>query len=425
MGDEIFRKKSLARLSSPEQLDQAIVIIKTKGWIALAGLFLIILTVIIWSIFGSIPEKASGNGVLVSSGKIYSVNAPAAGIVKEVFISNGNKITNGQVIARIEREDLLNQLLVSQQKLDNLKIQYNTLVEYSVDNNKLSEEKSENTDLSLKNQRKHLLRQKNDYQKTLNDYQKLYREGLITNQQLLTAKNDLDTVQAEIDKIDIQVKELSMSNLEFKNNTQKEITALRQNIEEQEKEVDFQEQNYKKQTKVTSSISGTVYEVSISKGDYVSTGTTLVTVEPDTGNIPRLKAMMYFNATEGKKIKRGMTISISPASVKQEEYGYIRGIVTNVSTFPVTNQYMMSILHHEGLASSFSQNSIPIEIQADLIPDSSTASGYKWSSSRGPDIKINSGMLCSGTINVSSKHPIAMVIPTIKKKVFGIGDDQE
>ena len=44
----IFRKVSLERLASPEQLDQLMRVTDARGWVALAGLGLILLTAVGW-----------------------------------------------------------------------------------------------------------------------------------------------------------------------------------------------------------------------------------------------------------------------------------------------------------------------------------------------------------------------------------------
>lgn len=68
MADEkssIFRKESLERLSSPEQLDQLMQVVNAKSWIPLATLGSLVMLALIWSVFGRIPTTAIGKGTLV------------------------------------------------------------------------------------------------------------------------------------------------------------------------------------------------------------------------------------------------------------------------------------------------------------------------------------------------------------------------
>ena len=54
---DLFRKSAIEKLSSPEQLDKAIVITPPSFWIALAGGVLIVVVALLWGIFGKLPVK--------------------------------------------------------------------------------------------------------------------------------------------------------------------------------------------------------------------------------------------------------------------------------------------------------------------------------------------------------------------------------
>lgn len=70
---DIYRKSSLEKLSSPEQLDKMIHITKTSGWIALFGMLLMILAAGYWAFFGELREKISTNGICMEA-KQESIN---------------------------------------------------------------------------------------------------------------------------------------------------------------------------------------------------------------------------------------------------------------------------------------------------------------------------------------------------------------
>ena len=117
-----------------------------------------------------------------------------------------------------------------------------------------------------------------------------------------------------------------------------------------------------------------------------------------------------------------MTVQVSPSTVEQAEFGLMLALVTYVSDYPSTMQSMMKSLKNEALVQSLSAGGAPIMVRADLIPAPKNPSGYKWSSSEGPKIKLQTGTLCSANVTVSTQKPISLVIPTIKKEVLGIGN---
>ncbi|MBD1871008.1 hypothetical protein H6F95_27625 [Cyanobacteria bacterium FACHB-471] len=61
----IFRKESLERLSSPEQLDQLMQVVSPKSWLPLASLASLMALALVWGFFGRIPITAVGKGILV------------------------------------------------------------------------------------------------------------------------------------------------------------------------------------------------------------------------------------------------------------------------------------------------------------------------------------------------------------------------
>lgn len=63
MQNSIFRKSSLERISSPEQLNEYVKIINPGVWMVLLGLFILLFAVFIWAFTGSIPETVQLTGV--------------------------------------------------------------------------------------------------------------------------------------------------------------------------------------------------------------------------------------------------------------------------------------------------------------------------------------------------------------------------
>jgi hypothetical protein len=65
--NQLFRKVSLERLSSPEQLDQLMTITNPRGWIALVGVFCLLTVLVLWGFFGLITSKIDASGVVIGN----------------------------------------------------------------------------------------------------------------------------------------------------------------------------------------------------------------------------------------------------------------------------------------------------------------------------------------------------------------------
>ena len=64
----------------------------------------------------------------------------------------------------------------------------------------------------------------------------------------------------------------------------------------------------------------------------------------------QLRGVLYIPSKDGKKIKKGMEALVVPSTVQPEEYGFIKGKVTYVSDFPITQQGMLTSVKNDQLA---------------------------------------------------------------------------
>lgn len=103
---QIFRKSLLDKLSSPEQLDKMIVITPPSFWIALSGAGIIILSAVLWGIFGSLPVNVSTQGIYVNEEGIQTVYSETAGVVSQVLIGDGLQVKKGDVIAVLDTAEV-------------------------------------------------------------------------------------------------------------------------------------------------------------------------------------------------------------------------------------------------------------------------------------------------------------------------------
>jgi HlyD family secretion protein len=103
---QIFRKSSLERLSTPEQLDYLMQVTTPKGWYALWTLCGLLLIALGWSVVGSLPTVISGPALIMPPRGVDDVYAPASGILRELLVKEGDQVKIGDVVARLEQKEL-------------------------------------------------------------------------------------------------------------------------------------------------------------------------------------------------------------------------------------------------------------------------------------------------------------------------------
>ena len=169
---------------------------------------------------------------------------------------------------------------------------------------------------------------------------------------------------------------------------------------------------FQRTSNVVAPISGEVVEEKIYTGSMITTGTPVISVQPDDGQVI---AVIYVPSILVKDVKAGMDAEISPSTAKREEFGFIRGKVTFVAHYPATTVGMMTLLENEPLVASLSAHGTVTEVDVALERSTNTPSGFRWSSSRGPETQVTPGTLCSAQIVTRTQKPITLVFPFLKK----------
>src|SRR5258707_1555768 len=96
---EIFRATAIERLSSPEQLDQLVDIVRPADWIATVVIGLVLAAIVAWSVVGRIPTRAAGEGILISDGgKVVDAISSNAGSLAAIEVMVGDHVTQGQLV---------------------------------------------------------------------------------------------------------------------------------------------------------------------------------------------------------------------------------------------------------------------------------------------------------------------------------------
>lgn len=420
----IFRQAALDRLSSPEQLDQLMRVTTPRGWIALAVLGAILLTALVWGVLGSIPTKVTGTGILIKTGGIADVVSRSTGVVTQVHVDVGDLVEKGQVVARLGQPELVEKIKSATANLKELRAQHEQQEAFIAQNTRLQldglakERATVQNTIAMARERLSWLQERIDSQEQLLD------KGLITRQTLLSTTEQYNATRNEIDRAQNQLQQIAVQELEIKSRSEQERMSGRFRINEAERNLRALEEQMTLNTEVVSAYTGRVVEVMANPGDLIQASAPVINLEVmnsgDGSASEALAAIIYLPLTEGKKVETGMTVQVSPTTVKREEYGFMLGKIDYVSAFPATYQGMMRVLANDQLVRTLTAGGAPIAIYARLNKDAHTLSGYAWSSGEGPPTTISSGTLCGVSVVIEEKRPIHMVIPYVKRKL-GMG----
>jgi len=422
MDTALFRKISLDRLSSPEQIDHLLEVTTARGWIALVALCLTLAAGIVWSVTGSSDSTVAGRGVLALTGGVNIVVAMGSGTVMDIKVHEGEFVKAGQVVAHIAQPAL-------EQKLKRVR---SDITEAEQARNRVLAARAEGDAAKLIAFKKQIASNEKQITDTLEQIkyakeqipvdEQLVAKGLITRQTALSNLQKVAALEGDVQKLGAQISQLQSEQVSMKNDTQQAALEYTNKIDGIVKDLQMTKEDLRRASSVESPSDGRVVEIVSYEGALVASGQPILSVEvasahEDLMTDEGLGAYVYVPVREAKEIQPGMEAHISPSGIQQEEYGYMLGKVDYVAKFPATLEAITHTFENEALARSMMGDSSVTEAHVTLVKNPETPSGYAWSSRRGPPTPISAGSVCTVEVSTRKQHPIELVLPYIKKKM--------
>jgi HlyD family secretion protein len=466
----LFRKEALERASSPEELDQIMQVVSPRSWLPLVAVGSLVAVGLAWSIFGRIPITVTGSGIIVYPSTVTSFQSPIAGKLRTVNVRVGDFVNRGDVLATIDQSELLQQLQQVRHKLEQLQAQER-------DASSVQKQRQNIDKQAIQQQRQTLLqslqavqkltpilkdkgldsigRDRTNQQQRLqslkellptfeqrwNNRKQLLQQGAIAGDAVLQAQQDYLNAVTQINEAESQLKQLDLKEAEAQRQYIENLKSI-QDLQTQLKQLDSKEAlsqeqdlettlNRKKEIQevqrniaqlamqlsnnslIKSSHSGRVLEISATPGQVVLQGTPIGAIAAQQRSSQPV-SVAFLNVGDGKQIQPGMKIQVTPTTVQRERFGGIIGVVTDVSAFPITKEGALSVVGNSEFVQSLMSQGPQIQVMARLQPDTSTFSGYKWSSSQGPQLQVTSGTTTTVQITVEERAPISFIIPLLR-----------
>lgn len=421
-GKGIFREAALERLSTPERLDQGLTVVGSMNWALLGGLSALVVGGLIWSVIVVVPVTVKGEGILLSHGGVLDVTSDSPGRVTQFLVRTDDAVAVGQIVARLDQPELRQQLATAEGELKDVQDERRSVAEFQ-------QRKTAAQGIAIAQKRQALSESINYLVKEIELLEErgrvqdgLYARGLVAQDRLLQGKIELGRQQEELARDRTAVKDIDSDEIKTRADNERELLNIDLKIATAERKATGLRDRYRVESLITSPYDGKVAELKVNPGELVERGTALFTLVPKDAvksaaeEMPGalmgpLVAVLYVPPTFGKQVRPGDRVQVAVSTARREEFGFIIGRVRTVAEIPSTAEGMQRVLKNKQLVQTMSNNAAPFEIEAELYSDPATKSGYRWSSSRGPNLKINSGTLVSADIEVRDLPILSLVIP--------------
>ena len=418
MSRRIYRKVALDRLASPEQLDQLLVVTNVRVWLVLVGIFIILSMLVAWSFVGFLPTRVHGPGILVFNGGVFEVTALERGRLIALDVRVGDEVKEGQVVGRIDQPELEEERDEAKEVLREFESRHELLSRFAVHDRRMNREAMLQQRATLKHAIRLAKERRGWLEARLESQEELLKHGLITRQALAITRQSISSAKKEASEARGMLKEVDVREAELIQRQEQELSERELQIREQKRKIEALEERLAESSQLVSPRAGRVVEVRSVAGRLVAPGTPVFNLELGHKSEEALEVLVYLPPRDGKKVRPGMTIEIAPSTVRPEEFGRILGVVASVSDFPATRHALMADLANEDLVQGFLDQTggAPLVVRADLLTtgDANSPTGLRWTSSKGPDMPIYAGTLCTSSVVVRQQHPIEFMVPGIK-----------
>lgn len=409
-----LREPALKGINSSKQFDQRIRVIPPATRLLAASMAIVCLAALAWAVFGAIPTRVIGRGVVLSTQEgNFSIAAIAAGPVVEVLVKPGTRVVTGQPIAIIEQKLLLAQIQNALAEVDRLEANLALLRAADAAQIASSDEAAKRQLAAIDEQVAANEVRRDRLRELVAGYSALRGKGMISQREFITWQEQydltaLDLANAKARKVEVELAAATKrDNLaDIERQKQAEIDLKKAGVDRLRVEMEVG-------SFVRSPISGVIREIRLGQGDFASAGSVVATVGPDGQS--HFQVVTLLRGKTRKRAAPGMEVHIVPDSIKKEEYGSMRGRVISVSDEDVSVEHVDQIVHNDQLTKNLFGGEPALLAFVELVPTKDNPSGFEWWSGTGPPYKITGGSVATVDIIVERVRPISLIIPALRK----------
>ena len=389
---DMFRKEALEKVTVPDELNLPFIPVTYRRnliWLTL-GIFVFFLMA--WILLGTVPILIEGRGIVMDRKGLFSIQAKTGGIIKEIVVVPGQTVQKDQLLMVLSDPELEKKYDASLIKIKSLEEDVSKLraqIQFELQAQKESiQQQIIGTQASLKQLEVNI----GELEKELSKKEALYKQHLLGLNQLYEARQTLSQ-----NKIELETTKGTLAKLEANLNRSyrdQELLRKEHDLLQARQESDLLKLSFQ-DLAIKSTQEGVVLEILAEIGGRVFAGNALVRLEYGAGKLQSYIVYAYIPTAFGKRIQPDMPVEVELSNVRVEEYGAIMGKVVQISPYPVSRDNIGKIIQNEGLADYLMGNNkavVQIIIEPELDP--TTPSGYKWTSGKGPAIKLSIGTVC-------------------------------
>ena len=405
----LYRSDSLDSLVTSDDLDQASLLIRFRSLLFLFVFVLLILISIACTLLIEVPIKVTGPAVIWSEEGVMQVTAEHSGTITSIKIKVGDRIEYNQTIAILDQRLVRDRLESTQEKWNALKenifklelLQRKDKRERDFIQGKVSAIRKESENLNNNRMERLSIRK--------SELKKLHADGLILFDQYNLLFDQIEKTEESL----IQEKRMDLTEQkeEQRKETSDDRELLQKRLEADQlySEVILLKKQIDKQGELKAQVSGRVVEITSSVGDFLSPGSPVILVQPDSSE-DKMTFVVFIPSEQVKPVKINMETELQLSAFPPTKYGKLMAKVKDVSPMPLSSSGLMKELRNDQLVERITEVGSPFMVKVDITRDKKTGT-LKWSSASDKKRELQVGMVGQGSIITRWEKLIWLLLP--------------
>ena len=373
--------------AAPHGIDALMQVTSFKTWLTLWIIGGLLLGVVLWSVFGSLPERIDGDGMLRAAGGVQQIRAAAAGQVRRIDIKVNDVVAVDQIVGTLAAASMDENVKAAQAKYDE------AIRQYDMDRTRDSAAIAQ---LQAERARKAAIVQSTRTE--LATAEANLTKGLIRADDRDAVKRRYDFALSDVSGVDDQIR-----------SRQSNIARSGMRVEAARVELERVFKTTTQMSEMKSSVAGRIVNVLRKPGDIVRPGEAIAEIESAAGGA-ELVAVGFIKARAGRKVAKGQPVVVAVSQFRPEEFGKLIGVVDSVSEFPESPATIAKEMKESEIEEAC------YRVTVTLQPDPSTPTKFAWTNGVGPGEAIRSGTRVNVEVQTRARAPITLIFPEKRQK---------
>ncbi|MFN7899084.1 MAG: NHLP bacteriocin system secretion protein [Synechococcaceae cyanobacterium] len=378
-----------------------------------------------WALFWPIPTEVSGQGVLIYPDNAWLVDSRAAGQVRRLLVSVGDRVRRGQVLIELYLPVLERELQQQRGNLAQLERQNRDLDRRDALRLESERRRVAVALAQLADDRQRYSALQRTFASKLRNLDWLSRRQVVAplSAEVVSTEQGLTSTSVNLDAVRINEKTLLTELQQVKLAIETEALNRRYRIGELRRQIRVTEARLAYDGRLLAERDGHVLDLQVIPGQTLRAGQRLGTIgrtSTPSSRSPALQAVAYFAPADARRLPLGLPVEVVPQWKERSRFGGIVGRVRRVLSLPATEEDVATTTGNPQLARTLLDTGPALRVDIELLRDPRSLDGYRWTLSRGSGVfPVREGLTVSSHAYVEWRSPLSYAIPGLRSLTGG------